>query len=809
MPDVQVVSAVHGVRGVEISKTGEEVTMENHVSHSADPPRVQKKESDSFSLPSLSMAGIEDLSREQLREMLTRCIETESKRLSGERELVAELMLQLSSAPNFNEGIANLTRFLQSWSGCEAVGIRLRSGDDYPYCETRGFPAEFVRLENSLCGHEGDGELIRDIEGNPVLECMCGNVLSGRVDPSLPFFTEGGSFWSNNTTRLLASTTRAERQTRTRNRCNGEGYESVALIPLRTDREVMGLVQLNDRRPGRFSFEFITHIERIANILALTMARMQAEEEVRKSEEQFYTLAAFAYAMETWRLPDGTFRYVSPSCERVTGFPAEAYLANPELLEDIVHPKDKEIFSDHVCHVMGGEGKNDRNGELEFRIITPDGQVRWLSHSCSPIYDKDGRWQGRRGSYRDITKRIETEKAKEGLEKKLYYLEKQKSLERMAGAIVHHFNNKLHVIQVYLKLSMDTLPIHNASRYNMAAALDAAEKASEVSKLMLTYLGQAQGKREPLDLARICRAYYGKLKNSLPKNVELEMDLPVDGPTVDTNEVQIQQILKRLVTNAYEATGTAKDTILLGVEMVSAADVPTTHRFPCDWVAEDSSYACLRVHDNGCGLSSEDLENAFDPFYSTKFTGRGLGLPVVLGLVQAHKGVISVESSPGAGSTFSIYLPLSVKDVSDISHYSPARDRSAPITSEGKVLVVDDDDVVLEINSHLITMLGFEVLRARDGVEGIDVFKKHQSEIRFVLSDFAMPRKNGLEMASILRDMAPDIPVILASGYSEDLVMGGENADFPQYFLGKPFTLDELRDVVSVALFPADGFEDA
>ncbi|SHO51343.1 PAS domain S-box-containing protein [Desulfopila aestuarii DSM 18488] len=784
--------------------------MKDHLPHHVDPAKMSStKAYDCSYHQHLSAVQIEDLTPQQLREEIHRLNAIEHTRLADERELVAELILQLSSAPSFNEGLANLTRFLQDWSGCEAVGVRLRCGEDFPYFETRGFPGEFVRLENSLCAYDPDGELLRDSAGNPVLECMCGNVLSGRVDPSKSFFTDGGSFWSNNTTRLLASTTPADRQARTRNRCNGEGYESVALVPLRTDREIMGLLQFNDHRPDRFSSELISHFERIGDILALALAKRQAEEELSQSEEQFRTLAAFAYAMETWRLPDGTFRYVSPSSERVTGYPAEDFLNNPLLIEEIVHPDDLKLFTDHRHQVMANGGKDDRNSGFEFRIVTPDGQVRWLSHSCSAIYDKDGVWQGRRGSYRDVTKSITMKQEKEALEKKIRNLEKQKSLERMAGAIVHHFNNKLHVIQVYLQLAMETLPIHNASRYNMAAALDAAEKASEVSKLMLTYLGQAQGRREPLDLAGILRTHYPALKSVLPSNVELEMDLPTNGPTVDTNEGQIQQISMKLVANACEAIGPKRGTIQLGVKVIPAEEVPVAHRFPRDWEPESLSYARLQVHDNGCGLSTEEIENAFDPFYSTKFTGRGLGLPVVQGLTQAHKGVVAVESSPGVGSTFSVFLPISLENAVGGHVLEPETDDGVIPLSGGKVLVVDDDEVVLEINSRMVSMLGYEVLQARDGAEGIEMFRRHKEEILFVLSDFAMPRKNGLEMASSLREMVPDIPIILASGYSEDLVMGGADEEYPKYFLGKPFTLQELRDIVAVALFSGtDGFED-
>jgi len=210
---------------------------------------------------------------------------TERKFREDERELTARLILRLNTQGDFRKCIADLTEALQGWSGCEAVGIRLRSGNDYPYFETRGFPATFVQLETHLCAYGRNGELLRDPAGNPVLECMCGNILCGRFDPTQPFFSEHGSFWSNGTTALLAGTTEADRQAHTRNRCNAEGYESVALVPLRSGAQVFGLLQFNDHRPNRFTPEWIAQSERMADSLALALARRQAEDALRESNE--------------------------------------------------------------------------------------------------------------------------------------------------------------------------------------------------------------------------------------------------------------------------------------------------------------------------------------------------------------------------------------------------------------------------------------------------------------------------------------------------------------------------------------------
>ena len=209
---------------------------------------------------------------------------TERKLDERERLAMVELLRLLNSAHDQHELLQQATQVLAHWSECEAVGIRLREGQDYPYYETRGFPQEFVQAENHLCSQDAQGKPLVDGQGNPVLECMCGNVLCGRFNPSKPFFTPHGTFWTNSTSELLARTTEADRQARTRNRCHGEGYESVMLVPLRVGRETLGLLQINDRRRNRFTPDMIRFLERAAHNLTLALAQRQAIATLRRSE---------------------------------------------------------------------------------------------------------------------------------------------------------------------------------------------------------------------------------------------------------------------------------------------------------------------------------------------------------------------------------------------------------------------------------------------------------------------------------------------------------------------------------------------
>lgn len=203
---------------------------------------------------------------------------TDQKKAEGAREATIELLRICNRAVDLKELMSDLMLYLQRFTGCEAVGVRLQEGYDFPYYETRGFPVEFVEVENCLCAHDQAGELVRDSVGHPALHCMCGNVLCGRFDPSKPFFTQHGSFWTNCTSQLLATTTDEDRQARTRNRCNGEGYESVALIPLRVHDQTIGLFQFNDKRRDRFTVEKMALLEDLVDYVAIAMAKFRVDD---------------------------------------------------------------------------------------------------------------------------------------------------------------------------------------------------------------------------------------------------------------------------------------------------------------------------------------------------------------------------------------------------------------------------------------------------------------------------------------------------------------------------------------------------
>jgi GAF domain-containing protein len=248
---------------------------------------------------------------------------TEIRQLSAQTEqyqnLANQVLERLNKTDSRTDLIKDILFLVKAATGFEAIGIRLREGEDFPYYETIGFSKEFVKGERYLCVRDQTGRIIRDSAGHPYLECMCGNVLCGRTDPSFPFFTEGGSFWTNSTTELLASTTEEDRQGRTRNRCNSAGYESVALIPLRHDNETIGLLQLNDSRKNLFTTNLIRFFEEVGSSLAEVFRLKQREDNNLQPEKNFDTIGE---TMITYHDKDFNIISANKAAKEMLGLPS-------------------------------------------------------------------------------------------------------------------------------------------------------------------------------------------------------------------------------------------------------------------------------------------------------------------------------------------------------------------------------------------------------------------------------------------------------------------------------------------------------
>jgi PAS domain S-box-containing protein len=252
--------------------------------------RVRRKDTGESWIGSISFNPIRDKDGAIIGSVITARDITEAKQAEEERLIATDFLGMVNQSQGTKDLLQRAANFFQERSGCEAVGIRLREGEDYPYIEARGFSTEFVQLESKLCVRTASGKAVRDSAGKPVLECLCGNVIRGQFESSKPFYTAHGSFWSNSTTDLVAGATEGDLPSSARHRCNRAGYESVALFPIYVGEERFGLVQLNDRRKGRFSAQSIVLWERLAGHLATAVAKFQAEDALQESEKRYRNL---------------------------------------------------------------------------------------------------------------------------------------------------------------------------------------------------------------------------------------------------------------------------------------------------------------------------------------------------------------------------------------------------------------------------------------------------------------------------------------------------------------------------------------
>ncbi len=316
----------------------------------------------------------------------------------------------------------------------------------------------------------------------------------------------------------------------------------------------------------------------------------------------------------------------------------------------------------------------------ELRMLKQDGAEFWGNLSGSSSLDADES-PVYRISINDITER-------KRIDQQHHYLKKAESLKRMAGAIAHRYNNLMTAVMGNLELTLDNLSKDSNLHEQLTEAMGAAQSASDLGGMMLAYLGQTVALRLPLDLCDICRQELSSVKTALPENVALKTDLPAIRPSIMANSSQIRQILHNLIVNAWESLEGQPGEIFLVVKTVLPSDIPVINRLPIDFRIEAADYACMEIADTGCGIPEKAYENIYDPFFTTKFTGRGLGLAVALSAIRGHGGCITSTSTQKRGSVFRVFLPMTIEPV-----LRPEEDsllKATALSDGGTVLIIDD-----------------------------------------------------------------------------------------------------------------------
>jgi signal transduction histidine kinase/ActR/RegA family two-component response regulator len=383
-------------------------------------------------------------------------------------------------------------------------------------------------------------------------------------------------------------------------------------------------------------------------------------------------------------------------------------------------------------------------------------------------------------------------------EERLRQTQKLESLGVLAGGVAHDFNNLLTGIIGNASLVRDDVPRGSAAWDLLENALQASQRAADLTRQLLAYSGKGRFVIEPIDLSDLVRQISMLVHTSISKSVEMKLDLAQRLPCIIGDPSQIQQVIMNLVINAAEAIGPdCSGTVLVqtDVEQVNAGS------FRGALVAENpvpGKYVYLEVRDTGCGIDQAELTKIFDPFFTTKFMGRGLGLAAVQGIVRGHKGMLKVDSVPGDGSTFRVLFPAT----EDAPVRPQPQMQPKDLTGTGTILVVDDEEIVRKVARNALESYGYTVILAENGQIAIDLFRGMADQFAAVLLDMTMPVMGGEETLRHLQRIHPRVKVILTSGYNEvDAIRRFTGAGLAG-FLQKPYTAGRLAEKIKAICAP-------
>ena len=402
-------------------------------------------------------------------------------------------------------------------------------------------------------------------------------------------------------------------------------------------------------------------------------------------------------------------------------------------------------------------------------------------------------WEGKRRAIqfnmRDVGERRK-------FERELQETQRLESLGLLAGGVAHDFNNLLTGIMGSASLGLTETSADQPVRARLRQILDAGERAASLTRQMLAYAGKGPILTDRIDLGEFIRETAALLRTTVSRSVELRLDLAANLPVIEADTGQIQQVLMNLVTNAAEAIGREHPgritirTSVLEIDAKQAADLFQGGE------SAPGTYVQLEVTDTGKGIEEEIKRRIFDPFFTTKYLGRGLGLAAVQGIVKGHHGAIRVYSTPGAGTTFVLVFPASGRALSAPEE----RNETYAVPAGSVALVIDEEEVIRAVARDVLSQRGMTVMSADDGRSGLEMFRDHRGTVSVVLLDLQMPTIRGQDVVRLLKEINPDVPVILSSGFDENETQRRFGSLDGVRFLQKPYTAERLARVVSEAL---------
>ncbi|MBI4888341.1 MAG: PAS domain S-box protein [Acidobacteria bacterium] len=518
----------------------------------------------------------------------------------------------------------------------------------------------------------------------------------------------------------------------------------------------------------------------------LTLVR-QSEElyrmVVEKASEVFYRVSIGDDPMR------GRVEFVSPQCETLTGHAPEAFLNNPHLWIDSIHPDDYDLLMETTKSVLStGTGQT-----RYYRIRDRSGQYHRMADRIVPWSDRKGR-VGYQGVARDITERVEANEARQRLERELAQAQKMEAVGRLAGGIAHDFNNLLTIILGYCDMLLPRLDAADPSRPEVEEIAEAGRCAANLTQQLLGFSRRQIVEPKILNLNTQLLMTQDMLRRLIGEDVTFTVDLQAGLWPTRLDPSQLTQVAMNLAANARDAMPTG-GSLVLTTANAALDEVYCATRQGC----VPGQYVELTVSDTGTGMDPDTLAHVFEPFFTTKPEGRGtgLGLATIYGIVKQNGGFINVHSDLGHGTRVSIYFPRYVGTGEPVAGELP---ESAPVDGTETVLLVEDNDQLRRLTQKALTNLGYTVLDAPGADVAYARCREHRGPIHLLLTDVVMPLANGVEVAAHVTAQRPGIRVVFMSGFAAHVIADRGALPAHARYLQKPFNLDKLAAAVREAL---------
>ncbi len=534
----------------------------------------------------------------------------------------------------------------------------------------------------------------------------------------------------------------------------------------------------------------INHAQALSRKLDEKMQKLQEEQQKLKTRERQYRRLVEVLRDDYFfytRGSDGTYSYISPSIENVLGYTREEFRESPK-----AYITDNEINPDALRFAKDAL-RGIKRPPFEMEVRDKSGEIHRLEMTEDPILDKYGKVIAVEGIAHDITKSLWTARELIRAQERLQHTQKMEAIGTLAGGIAHDFNNILTPIIGYAEMTQLNIKKSTAEWENLQEIISAGNRAKELVRQILTFSRQKPQEKKPVHLQLLIKETLKLLRSSLPATIEIRESIG-NCNSVSADPTQIHQILMNLFTNAYHAMRETGGILAVSLKEMEIGKedtfVPST--------LSTGRYARLEIIDTGRGIEKNIKEKIFEPYFTTKpkDEGTGLGLSVVHGIVTSHGGYITVYSEPQQGTTFHIYLPI----LETIDNQKTTLLKEDIIGGLERILVVDDEETICQLEEKQLTHLGYRVTTANSGSKAIEIFKKSPLDIDLVVTDMTMPMMTGTDMARILLDIRPNLPILLCTGFSELIDREKANALGLKGYLMKPVCRNDLATAVRKTL---------